>query len=771
MIMLILLEGDVLQVETDAASTNVRVHVSYVDKNADGSVITAGRANTHLNSGADVYDVLSGPAAGVERNVQLITVSNDHAVDENNVNLIHNDGSIGAAFTAWPLDGGEARFWPDLGKDGIDGTNPGVVTFRANKAGVDQAYTASDALKITFTNEVFDVGGYYDAASSRFTPLQAGKYMVTCQAYFLQSSGVDKYAEVRIAKNGTSSPPDAAGFYWDPTASGPFGSVVAIIDFNGSTDYVEAFFASNSNGNIKGTAYYTFFQATLIGGAGPTGEPGEPGEAGDTGATGKSFHTGSGVPSNGMGLDGDTYLDVVTGRVYVKTAGDWGTHVATILVPGTNIVGGFTTTSVNAGTKSSGTFTPDPLLGNIQHYVNGGAHTLAPPSAPCTMVLQVTNASGGAITTSGFSLVTGDAIDTTGTRKHILQIVRTNSYSHLHVSAVLEGGETLPSPALNGFPIANGKLTLSAAAGALTAAIKTHQGNDPSAAFPVYVTVPDATGGYTVVTLTGAKSLVIPSGAEMGVAGTAIGFSLWFGCLIDGGTFRLTAKNCRVGAGWAPLPDGDLVTATAIGTGSDSAGVLYSDATVGTPTPHKILARAEWNASGLASLGTWTTTNLNRVTQHAPGSKVPGDVVQRLPSTYTARGTATNSTSFQNTNVLQAITPISAANGVRVSYTGGVGIGHGGANAGNAVNIRTQRDTGPTVITTFQLFAPGNGVNATYGHPVTFSPSRLDFPNKLGASETYRIMICSNNALTDVTLPYGNPGDVIGEFNVEEVVV
>ena len=101
-----------------------------------------------------------------------------------------------------------------------------------------------------------------------------------------------------------------------------------------------------------------------------------------------------------------------------------------------NLTAGFTATSYNNGTKSTGTFTPDPANGNIQHYTNGGAHTLAPPTNPCTIILECTNASAGAITTSGFTIVDGDTYTTTGTRKHIFYITKTNSFSHLNVRYV-----------------------------------------------------------------------------------------------------------------------------------------------------------------------------------------------------------------------------------------------------------------------------------------------------------------------------------------------
>lgn len=100
------------------------------------------------------------------------------------------------------------------------------------------------------------------------------------------------------------------------------------------------------------------------------------------------------------------------------------------------LTGGFAITSFSNGTKSSGTLTPDPNNGNIQHYTNGGAHTLAPPSSACSIILECTNASAGALTTSGFNVVSGDTYSTAGTQKYIFYITKTNSYSELHIRYV-----------------------------------------------------------------------------------------------------------------------------------------------------------------------------------------------------------------------------------------------------------------------------------------------------------------------------------------------
>lgn len=98
---------------------------------------------------------------------------------------------------------------------------------------------------------------------------------------------------------------------------------------------------------------------------------------------------------------------------------------------------GYTATSYANGTVSSGTLTPNPANGNFQHYTNNGAHTLAPPSSVCTIVLEMTNAAAaGALTTSSFTFVSGDALTTTDGNKFLLYITKSQSYSLLQRKAL-----------------------------------------------------------------------------------------------------------------------------------------------------------------------------------------------------------------------------------------------------------------------------------------------------------------------------------------------
>lgn len=83
-----------------------------------------------------------------------------------------------------------------------------------------------------------------------------------------------------------------------------------------------------------------------------------------------------------------------------------------------NLTKGFTATSFDLGTISSGTVTPDPDNGNFQRMVNNGAHTFACPSPSpgdsLSMIVRIENdAAAGAITWSGFTLEeTGDITTT-----------------------------------------------------------------------------------------------------------------------------------------------------------------------------------------------------------------------------------------------------------------------------------------------------------------------------------------------------------------------
>lgn len=135
----------------------------------------------------------------------------------------------------------------------------------------------------------------------------------------------------------------------------------------------------------------------------------------------------------------------VSGTLPVANGGTGSTTLAgaNILLANTadELTAGFSSAAEDAGTKSSGTFTPSPDGGNFQHFVNGGAHTLGVPAKNCAMVLLMkNNSSAGTLTTSGFTKVDGDDLSTTNGDEFFLYITRYNdgstSFSALTVKAL-----------------------------------------------------------------------------------------------------------------------------------------------------------------------------------------------------------------------------------------------------------------------------------------------------------------------------------------------
>jgi hypothetical protein len=116
------------------------------------------------------------------------------------------------------------------------------------------------ATKITFGNEDLDTDNAFDSSTNyRFTPQTAGKYMIGLTARLEQNDGNASNLEeamVHIYKNGSVYAEAKVDFDANEIKSfNPY--VTAIVDMNGSSDYVEGFFtihtAANTNGRLVGS--------------------------------------------------------------------------------------------------------------------------------------------------------------------------------------------------------------------------------------------------------------------------------------------------------------------------------------------------------------------------------------------------------------------------------------------------------------------------------------------------------------------------------------
>jgi hypothetical protein len=93
-----------------------------------------------------------------------------------------------------------------------------------------------------------------------------------------------------------------------------------------------------------------------------------------------------------------------------------------------NLTASFTASVNDDGTITTGTYTPTTAAGSqYKKIIGGGAFTLAPPvaatdTATTLSLFIINNASAGAITTSGFTKVAGDAFTTTNAHKFSCRI-------------------------------------------------------------------------------------------------------------------------------------------------------------------------------------------------------------------------------------------------------------------------------------------------------------------------------------------------------------
>jgi len=125
---------------------------------------------------------------------------------------------------------------------GFGGTN--TPAFLANLS-ADQTISNNSYTKLTMNTEIFDDGGCFDSSSNyRFTPTTAGKYYVYVKGRYISQTDYDNNT-FTIWKNGSNYAEGRnTNRYYDTCFIG------VIIDFNGSSDYVEAYTQQTSGGNL-----------------------------------------------------------------------------------------------------------------------------------------------------------------------------------------------------------------------------------------------------------------------------------------------------------------------------------------------------------------------------------------------------------------------------------------------------------------------------------------------------------------------------------------
>lgn len=256
------------------------------------------------------------------------------------------------------------------------------------------------------------------------------------------------------------------------------------------------------------------------------------------------------------------------------------------------------------------------------------------------------------------------------------------------VGTILQNGGALAQAAYATGMI-NGTIVESHSGNAVTFALKTRAGADPSASDPVvflFRNATAATGDYTIIQAQAAMSLVITSGSTMGFASGVAG-RLWLVMFNDGGTLRMGAINCLSGTNIYPMGQFPIASSTAEGGsgGADSAQVFYTGAAV-TSKAYVPIAYASYE-SGVATAGSWAASP-TRLQLYGPGVPLPGQVIQSVGADGSS-ATTSGSTALPIDDTIpqisegvevitQAITPTSTANVLTMGIDLEVGMAVGG---------------------------------------------------------------------------------------------
>jgi len=132
----------------------------------------------------------------------------------------------------------------------------------------NQSIANNTVTKVQFDTEVFDTDNYYDNSTNyRFTPLVAGKYFVTLQVGFANLTNVTHRIVLEIHKNGSTYARVGDLAANSDSSADPNLTISAIVEMNGSTDYLEGAIYQDTGGAVNTFASDTFnrFQAYRIG--------------------------------------------------------------------------------------------------------------------------------------------------------------------------------------------------------------------------------------------------------------------------------------------------------------------------------------------------------------------------------------------------------------------------------------------------------------------------------------------------------------------------
>lgn len=143
--------------------------------------------------------------------------------------------------------------------------------FEAHLSAPNQSVTDAAITKVEIDTEVFDTNSCFDTSTYRFTPNVVGKYYVYGAIYHRTATSSNlSWGITYIYKNGSNYERDQIMQFSNNHGRQASVPISAIIDMNGTSDYLELFGSTNissgSNAEFSaGTGKGTFFGAYRIG--------------------------------------------------------------------------------------------------------------------------------------------------------------------------------------------------------------------------------------------------------------------------------------------------------------------------------------------------------------------------------------------------------------------------------------------------------------------------------------------------------------------------
>jgi hypothetical protein len=206
----------------------------------------------------------------------------------------------------------------------------------------------------------------------------------------------------------------------------------------------------------------------------------------------------------------------------------------------------------------------------------------------------------------------------------------------------------LSDSAIASAPILNGYIDWSISGSALTAAVKTLAGSNPSATDPVYAVFRDPTlgnAGYYVRAITAALSITAPDTALLGTV-SAQASRIHAAFIDNGGTVDIGLYNSwdNTNKSLLGIDESAVYTTAAIGTGSDSAQVIYANSVLTS----KAVRAVAYVDSTQTIAGTWAQT-LDRKVTVGTGSRKTGEIIHKKSSSTGAVATGTTIMPFDDT--------------------------------------------------------------------------------------------------------------------------